>query len=253
MITSKALAQYQAPRELLANKTILISGASDGIGRVAANTFAEYGATVILTGRTMAKLETVYDEIENAGHPQPAIFPMNFESAVEQDYTQLYDVLQAEFQHLDGLLHNAALLGPRTPLAHYPIDTWQTLMQVNVTAPFMLTRALMPLMRNARSASIVFTGSSVGLRGRAYWGAYGVSKAACENLMQTLADELDGTSVRVNSLNPGATRTAMRALAYPAENPDTITAPEAIMNRYLFLLGEDSQGINGQQFAAQLI
>lgn len=246
------LMAYQAKDNLLDDRIIVITGAGDGIGRVAALACAKAGATVVLLGRTLNKLEKVYDEIEAANGPKPAIFPINFESAVEQDYETLTKALSTEFGRIDGLLHNASELGPRTPLVQYNTAAWTRVMQVNVTAPFMLTRALMPLLENSKDASIVFTSSSVGRRGRAYWGAYAVSKGATETLMQTLADEVDGiANIRVNSLNPKATRTKMRATAYPAEDPKTVAAPEEIMGAYLYLLGPDSAGHSGEQFDAR--
>jgi NAD(P)-dependent dehydrogenase (short-subunit alcohol dehydrogenase family) len=240
---------YSAATNLLQDKVIVVTGAGDGIGRVAAKTFAAYGATVVLLGRTMAKLEMVYDEIEAAGQPQPAIYPVNLEGAVEKDYGDMCNALDEAFGRVDGILHNAAELGERTPIASYSIGSWMRTMQVNVNAPFMLTKALLPLLDKAPQASIIFTGSTVGLTGRAYWGGYAASKAAAENLMQILADELQGTSrIRVNSFNPGATRTNMRAAAYPAEDPKSIKTPEALMPAYLYLMGNDSVGVSGQQF-----
>lgn len=243
---------YQAPSDLLQGKVIVVTGAGDGIGKAAAKHYAACGATVILMGRTVKKLEAVYDEIEAAGGPQPAIYPINFEGAKEEDYNELGAVLQKEFGSLDGLLHNASELGPRTPLAQYSTDAWQRILQVNTTAPFLLTKALLPLLDKAEQASIIFTGSSVGYQGRAYWGAYAVSKAAVENMMQIFSAELAETSrIRVNSINPGATRTRMRANAYPAENPSTLKHPDEIMSLYLYLMGKDSVGVTGQQFQAQ--
>lgn len=235
--------------DCLQGKTILVTGAGDGIGRVAAKTFAAHGATVILVGRTLQKLEMVYDEIEAAGHPQAAIYPIDFQIANEQSFIDMCNAISDEFEHLDGLFHNAADLGQRTPIANYAPDVWTRLMQVNVTAPFLLTQAVIPLLERAPNGSIVFTGSSVGYKGRAYWGAYAVSKAAAENLMQTLADELEETTrIRCNSINPGATRTKMRAGAYPAEDPSTVKAPEDLMRDYLYLMSDASVGVNGQQF-----
>ncbi len=233
----------------LENKIILVTGAGDGIGRVAAKTFAAYGATVILVGRTLQKLEMVYDEIEAAGDPQAAIYPIDFQIANEQSFIDMCNAINEEFDHLDGILHNAADLGQRTPIANYAPDVWMRLMQVNVNAPFLLTQAVMPLLERAQNASIVFTGSSVGYKGRAYWGAYAASKAAAENLMQTLADELEETTrIRANSINPGATRTKMRAGAYPAEDPSTIKTPQDLMRDYLYLMSGESVGITGEQF-----
>lgn len=237
----------------LENKIILVTGAGDGIGRVAAKNFAAHGATVILVGRTLQKLEMVYDEIEAAGHPQAAIYPIDFQVANEQAFITMCNAISDEFKHLDGILHNAADLGQRTPIANYAPDVWMRLMQVNVNAPFMLTQAVLPLLERAKNASIVFTGSSVGYQGRAYWGAYAASKAAAENLMQTLADELEETTrIRANSINPGATRTKMRAGAYPAEDPTTIKTPQDLMRDYLYLMGDESVGVTGQQFESSV-
>ncbi len=244
---------YRAPADLLVDRIILVTGAGSGIGRAAALTYAQYGATVILSGRTIKKLEEVYDDIEALGGAQPAIFPVNLEGAVAKDYEDLAQAIETEFGRLDGLLHNASILGHRTPIEHYDADTWNKVLQVNLTAGFLLTRGLMPVMRQAKDASIVFTSSSVGRRGKAYWGAYAVSKFGTEGLMQVLADELtDGEyTIRVNSINPGATRTGMRAMAYPAEDPETLPRPEDIMNLYLYLMGSDSKEITGQMFNAQ--
>ncbi|WP_404363565.1 YciK family oxidoreductase [Marinobacter sp.] len=244
---------YKAPQDLLKNRIILVTGAGSGIGRTAAKTYAAHGATVILLGRTTSKLEAVYDEIEAAGHPQPAIVPLNLEGAAPKDYDEMAMTIEDNFGRLDGLLHNAAILGQRTPVELSSPDIWAQVMQVNAHAPYLLTRALIPLLRQSTDASVIFTSSSVGRKARAYWGAYAVSKFALEGLSQLLADELDDErhNVRVNSLNPGATRTNMRAHAYPAEDPKENPTPEEIMPIYLYLMGRDSQGVTGQQLDAQ--
>ena len=243
---------YQASPDLLAGRIILITGAGDGIGAAAARACAAHGATVILLGRTTRKLEKVYDEIEAAGHPQPAIYPMNLEGAAPKDYEDLATTIEQEFGHLDGLLHNASILGTLTPLGQYDVEQWSKVMQVNLNAPYLMTRACLDLLKKSEDASVIFTSSSVGRQGRAYWGAYGISKAANENMMQTWADELENnTSVRVNTIHPGATRTSMRARAYPGEDPNTLLKPEEILATYLYLLGPDSKGVTGQQFNAQ--
>ncbi len=243
---------YQAPKQLLKDRTIVVTGAGDGIGRCAAISFAAHGATVILLGKTIEKLEAVYDEIENAGYPQAAIYPIHLGGAVMKDYRDLHDTLEKEFGHIDGLLHNASILGDRKPIAQTDSEEWLEVMQVNANATFMMTQALLPLLEKAADASIVFTSSSVGRKGRAYWGPYAVSKFAVEGLMETLADELANTSnIRVNSLNPGATNTGMRHTAYPAEDPSVNPLPQDIMPLYLYLMGKDSQGVNGQALDAQ--
>ncbi|MEZ5529954.1 MAG: YciK family oxidoreductase [Porticoccaceae bacterium] len=243
---------YLAPAGLLAGKVIAVTGAGDGIGAVAAKTFAAHGATVILIGRTVQKLEQVYDDIETAGGPQPGIYPICLNGATEKDYQDMHDRLEETFGKLDGLLHNAGELGQRTPIANYKLDSWQKVMQVNVTAQFLMTKALLPLLEKAERASIIFTTSGVGRVGKPFWGAYAVSKFATEGLCQVLANELEGTSnIRVNCINPGATRTRMRAAAYPAENPSSVKAPQEIMPTYLYLMGDDSLGVNGQSIDAQ--
>lgn len=244
--------EYTPAPNLLAGKTLLVTGAGDGIGRAAAECFAGHGATVILLGRTQEKLEAVYDAIERAGGPQPALFPLDLSTAREDDYASLASAIESTFGRLDGLLHNASVLGERRPVANASWTAWAEVMQVNVNAQFLLTRALLPLLEQAPQASIVMTSSGVGRRGRAYWGAYAVSKFATEGFMQVLADELENTSrVRVNSLNPGATNTAMRRTAYPAEAPTTNPSPEAIMPLYLYLMSDDSAGRTGEAFNAQ--
>ncbi len=249
---SESKKDYQARPDLLKGRIILVTGAGDGVGAAAAKSFAAHGATVILLGRTTRKLEKVYDEIEAAGHPTPAIYPMNLEGASPKDYMDMAETIEIEFGRLDGLLHNASLLGTLTPLSQYNLEQWGKVMQVNLNAPYLMTVACMELLKKSDDASVVFTGSSVGRKGRAYWGAYGISKAAIENMMQIWADELESnTSIRVNSINPGATRTAMRAKAYPGEDPAVNPYPSDIMNAYLYLLGPDSKGITGQQFDAQ--
>jgi len=248
----KIPSNYRPRANLLAGKNILVTGAGDGIGRSAALTYARYGATCLLLGRTGSKLEAVYDEIESAGGPRPAIVEMDLASASEDSYATLASGLAREFSHLDGLLHNAALLGDRRPIQQAGYGNWQAVMQVNVNAQFLLTRYLLPLLQQAPRASIVLTSSSVGRTGRAYWGAYAVSKFATEGFMQVLADELENTSnIRVNSLNPRATNTAMRRAAYPAETPTNNPSPDDIMPAYLFLMGEDSAGITGKAFDAR--
>ena len=243
---------YSARPDLLAGRIILVTGAGRGIGAAAAKTFAAHGATVLLLGKTESNLTTVYDEIEAAGHAQPVVITFDLQSARSEQYAQLAQMIETTFGRLDGLLHNASIIGPRTPLDALPDDEFIQVMQVNVNATFMLTRALLPLLKQAADGSVAFTSSSVGRKGRAHWGAYGVSKFATEGLMQTLADELEGVSaVRSNSINPGATRTAMRAQAYPAEEPGRNPLPEQIMPVYLYLMGLDSIGVNGRALDAQ--
>ncbi len=237
----------------LRDRVILITGASQGIGRAVALSCARHGATVLLLGRNGRNLNEVHTRISREqGEDRAAIVEFDLENAVARDYDALFAAIEARYQRLDGLLHNAGLLGQLAPIEHYDVPTWCSVLQVNVTAAFVLTQILLPLRKRAADASIVFTASSVGRVGRAYWGAYAVSKFAIEGLNEVLAAELSGISrVRVNSLNPGATRTKMRRQAYPAEDPETLPAPEAITHAYLALLGPASRGITGGRFDAQ--
>jgi len=243
---------YRPTSDLLKDRIILITGAGDGIGKAAAKSFAAHGATVVLLGRTIPKLEAVYDEIESSGQPQPAIYPMNLEGAAPKDYQDLADTLDREFGRLDGLLHNAANLGSLTPLEHYDLQLWAQVMQVNLHAPFLLTRTCLPVLRQSPDPSIVFTSSAVGRAGRAYWGPYAISNFALEGMMQVLADELESKpQIRVNSIDPGWVRTAFYTRAYPGRAHDQLPSPEDVMPAYLYLLGPDSRGITGQSLTAQ--
>lgn len=235
----------------LKGKVILVTGAGDGIGKEAALSFARAGATVILLGRTVSKLESVYDEILAAGGAEPAIVPLDLKGATFTHYQGLNATIIEQFGHLDGLLHNASLLGVLSPFEHIDHGNWHDLMQVNVTAQFLLTQALMPALKKAKHASIVFTSSGVGRRGRAFWGPYSVSKFATEGLAQVMADEYEGSNVRINVINPGATRTSMRARAYPAEDRTKLKTPAEIMPTYLYLMSDESLEVNGQSLDAQ--
>jgi NAD(P)-dependent dehydrogenase (short-subunit alcohol dehydrogenase family) len=240
---------YQPATDLLRDRVILVTGATSGLGRAAALACAGHGATVVLLGRQVRALEKVYDAIEAAGGAQPAIYPMNLEGAAPQDYEELAARLGEAFGRLDGLLHNAAMTGPLTPLRLYDPETWGRVLQVNINAPFLLTRACLDLLMAADDASVLFSADSVGRRGKAYWGAYGVSKFALEGLMQVLAAEHEGTtSVRANSLDPGAVRTRGRTALYPGIDPHSLPLPEALMPWYLWLLGPDSRGVTGEAF-----
>ena len=242
---------YQAPTDLLKNKTILITGAGDGIGKAAAKSFAEHGATVILLGKTVSKLEAVYDEIVNAGWPEPAIVPLDLLGATHKNYQDMAATIGSEFGHLDGLLNNASILGKLEPFRQITEKDWQQVMQVNVTSQFYLTQSLLPLLEKAPEASVLFTSSSVGSKGRAFWGTYAVSKFATEGMMQVLADEYENSTVRFNCINPGKTRTNMRASAYPAEDASILKTPEDLMPLYLYLMGGESKGRTGKTFLGE--
>lgn len=242
---------YSYQPNCLADKVILVTGAGDGIGKQAALTYASLGATVILLGKTVSKLEKTYDEIINQGSPEPAIIPLDHRGASKQNYIDMVDTIISQFKHLDGALLNASVLGELTPFSQIHQQTWQDVMQVNVNAQFLLAQALLPAMYKTPSASLVFTTSGVGHQGKAFWGAYSVSKFAVEGMMQVIADEYETTNVRVNAINPGATSTKMRASAYPGENANELATAQNIMPAYVYLMTEDSHEMNGQRVNAQ--
>jgi NAD(P)-dependent dehydrogenase (short-subunit alcohol dehydrogenase family) len=240
-----------APAEL-AGRVIAITGANAGLGRAVSLAAARHGASVVLIGRDTAQLEAVHADITAAAAPEASIALLDLEQALAHDYDALAAALLERYGRLDGLLHSAGLLGTLTPIEHYDVPLWCRVMHVNVTAAFALTQVLLPVLRNSADASVLFTSSSVGRRGRAYWGAYAVSKFALEGLSQVLAGELENlTHVRVNTLNPGKARTAMRRQAYPAEDAATLPEPAQLTAPYLALLGPASRGVTGQAFDAQ--
>ena len=244
--------RYAPEPDCLTDKVVLVTGAGDGIGRAAAKTYATFGAHVVLLGKTRNKLETVFDWIVANTETRPVIVPCDLLGVDETSATDLREAIENDYGRLDGLVHNASVLGPKVPIEHYPPEAWQSAMQVNAYAPFLLTHTLLPLLQGSAGASIVMTSSTVGRQGRAYWGAYAVSKFALEGLMQVLADELEHAGrVRVNSLNPGGTRTAMRRAAYPSEDPQSVPSPETHMDLYVYLMSDDSSGVTGQAFDAR--
>lgn len=246
-LTHDDIRNFQPQPDCLKGKNILVTGAGDGIGRVAALTYAKYGATVLLLGKTTSKLEAVYDEIEAAGGAQPAMMPMNFESVSYNEMQQLAILIQREVGHLDGVLHNASILGVLTPLEMYDPIIFEQVMKVNFNATFMLTQALFPLLQSAQSGSVIFTSSGVGSRPRAFWGAYALSKLAVEGMSDIFTQETQKTTaLRFNCINPGATRTQMRAAAYPSENPNTLLTPNELMNGYVALMTDEAAGVKGQ-------
>jgi NAD(P)-dependent dehydrogenase (short-subunit alcohol dehydrogenase family) len=244
-----SLGDWQPPPDLLQARVILVTGAANGIGKAVARDMAAHGATTVLLDRDVKGLEHTYDEIVAAGHPQPAIYPMDLQGAAPDDYQQLAATLEDEFGHLDGLVHNAAQLGALVPFANFDHELWFHTLQANLNAPYLMTSACLGLLNASKDASILFTSDAVGRHGKAYWGAYAVSKAGLEAFMQILADELEAnTTIRVNSIDPGPVRTTLRRTAYPAEKSNTLNAPADVTRPFLYLTGPDSGGITGQQF-----
>lgn len=243
---------YEPRTDLLRDKVILITGAGDGIGKICARTYAQYGAKVILCGRTLGKLEALYDEIIALECPEPVLLPVDLATGQSEHYQKIAAGVINQFKELHGLVNNASVLGSKVPLLEYSQSEFTEVLQVNLISVFFLTQALMPALAAAENASVIMTSSGVGRAVRPYWGAYSVSKFGVEALSGIWAAETENTSkVRINSLDPGATRTGMRSKAFPAEDPSTLAGPEDLMPTYLYLMGDDSIGITGQQFSAQ--
>ncbi len=244
--------QFKPEAGSFAGRVILITGASSGLGRALAIECARAGASVILSGRNGAKLERVYDDIEALGAPQPAIAMLELATATAVDYDSLASIIDGEFGKLDGLVHAAGLLGDRTPLEQYDVPTWCKVLHVNLTAPFILTQVLLPTLRKSADASIIFVSSGVVRNPRPFWGAYAVAKTGLESVRIMLSQEIEGEpNIRVNSVNPGRMRTAMRAAAYPAEDPNTLPTPQSVSGIFLYLLSAQGRGVDGEYFDAQ--
>ncbi|XOV78250.1 MAG: YciK family oxidoreductase [Aestuariibacter sp.] len=242
---------FETSSDELKGKTILVTGAGDGIGKCAAVTYAKLGAKVILLGRTVKKLEAVYDEVVKHGDNNCAIIPLDLQGATPKHYSDMAQTISDQFTKLDGVLFNASLLGNIQPFTQISEKEFHEVMQVNLNSAFFMTQALIPVLKQAEAASVIYTTSTVGHQGRAYWGTYAISKFATEGMMQVLADEFSNSDMRFNCINPGRTRTAMRAKAYPAEDASTLKTPEDIMPLYCYLMSDQSKACNGQMLDAQ--
>ena len=243
---------YQVTKGELADKVILVTGANRGFGRAMTLDLAKAGATVIMLGRDLGSLESVYDEVVDLGYQEPVLYPLDLEGATPEHYEQLQANLLENFDQLDGLIHNASIIGTMMPIEQYDIKLWYSTMQINVNAVFMLTQFLIPVLNKSDDARILFLSSSVGRSARAYWGAYGVSKFAIEGLSKTLSEELEKTNIRVNSLDPKRMRTKMRQTAYPAENVENNPTPESISPVIVYLMSESTKALNGEQLTLEL-
>jgi len=245
-MNTEALLNYQPADGLLKDRVILVTGASDGIGRALSIAAAKLGATVVLLSKTISKLEKVYDEIEANGSPQPAIYPMNFEGATVRDYHDLAENIQQQLGRLDGLVNNAGWVGAITPFTQLSPEMYQQVMTINLHAPFLLTQACLPLLQQAQDASIVFSTHACN---RAYWGAFGVAKSGQQGLLQILAHEYSGENpVRVNGVDTGPVNTQMRRQHYPGEDWSKLPLPEDVIAPYLYLLGSDGSEMSGKNF-----
>ncbi len=248
----KDITKINFPSNLLKGKTIVISGSGSGIGRQVAKSFSKFGADLILFSKSEEKLESLFDELNKDYSNNVIIQPLDLETAEEKDYEKIFRAIRDDYPKIDGLINNAGILGEKKSLEQYSYVSWKNVLKVNLDASFLMTKSLMPLLRKSDNSSIIFTSSGVGRKGKAYWGAYSISKFATEAMMQILSQELQNTSrVRVNCINPGAVRTKMRESAYPAENPKKNPPPIEIVEAYLYLMSDMSLEINGQSIDAQ--
>lgn len=243
---------YLPRSDLLAGRVILVTGASSGLGRAASLAYARHGATVALLARDADRLETVYDEIVASGGAEPAMFPYDLAAADDRSLETLAGTIAHHLKRLDGVLHSAHQFYNLTPLELQTLEQWQTLMRVNLIAPFALTRACLPLLKQAPDASVVFTGETHGHHPSAYWGGYAVAKSGLETLTRVWADELTSNeALRVNTLIPGQVATTLRTRTHPGLSPETLTSIDSLMPWYLYLMGEDSRSVRGQIIECQ--
>jgi NAD(P)-dependent dehydrogenase (short-subunit alcohol dehydrogenase family) len=240
---------YKVKQNELNSKVILVTGANKGFGLAISMDLAKAGATVIMLGRDLSSLEYAYDAVVDAGYKEPILYPLDLEGASPENYQELQDNIIEKFNRLDGLIHNAAILGTQMPIDQYDIKLWYSTLQINLSAPFMLTQFLIPALKKSDDARILFLSSSVGRKARAYWGAYSVSKFGLEGLAMTLSEELEKTKIKVNTINPGKMRTEMRRTAYPAEDVSTLPKPEEKSSVIVYLLSKEAERINGEQLS----
>ncbi|WP_006788776.1 SDR family NAD(P)-dependent oxidoreductase [Thiorhodospira sibirica] len=243
MITAEQLLAYRPTDLLLQDRVILITGAAMGMGRALSLACAAQGATVILLDKVIRELKAVYDAIEVAGSPQPAIYPLNFEGATAKDYQDLANTLGEQFGRLDGVVHNAAWIGALTPLRLYEVEMWSRTLMVNLHAPFLLSQAVLPLLEKAADPAMVFSTHDCQ---KAYWGAFGVAKAGQDGLLKILAHEYqDQPRIRINGVDTGPIKSALRAEHYPGEDADALPSPEERIWPYLYFLGPDAGHTTG--------
>ena len=231
------------------DKIVLITGANRGFGLAITMDLARAGATVIMLGRDLGSLEYAYDAVVDAGLTEPILYPLDLEGATPENYQELQDNILSQFGKLDGVVHNASILGAQMPIEQYDIKLWYSTLQINLSAPFMLTQFLIPALSKSNDARVIFMSSTVGREARAYWGAYSVSKFGIEGFAKTLSEELEKTHISVNTVNPGKMRTEMRRSAYPAENSSKVPLPEEKSQAIVYLLSSLSPKINGEQLS----
>lgn len=242
---------YQAPANLLQGRTLLVTGAGQGLGRAAALAYARHGATVILLGRAVAKLEKVYDEIVAAGGAQPAIFPMDLAAASDQDYAAMAQAIDFQIGCLDGILHCATAFEALAPQHLETLESWQRLFRVNAAAPAAINRACSPFLEASEHGAVILVGETHGHAPAAYWGGFAVSKAALEAYFKVQADEWADKPMRINLLIPGPTNTPQRARTHPGEDKASMPQAQDLLPHLLYLIGPEGAGTRGQTVMCQ--
>ncbi len=232
----------------LKEKVALVTGGSRGIGKAVAAAYAREGAEVVVTARDLGSLEAAAKEIRNSGG---RVVALQADVANRHQVKDLAKEINRRFGRLHVLLNNASFLGPRVPILEYPEEEWEAVMAVNLNGPFFVIKACLPLMTAGGEGSIINVSSGVGRIGKARWGAYAASKFGLEGLTQILAAELQPLHIRVNAVNPGGTRTTMRAAAYPEEDPLTLPSPEEITPVFVYLASDASRDVTGQSLEAR--
>jgi len=240
---------YEINEGDLEGKVILVTGANRGFGLAMTMDLSKAGATVIMLGRDLGSLEYAYDVVIDKGFQEPILYPLDIEGATPENYQSLQDDIFNQFEKLDGLIHNAAILGTMMPVDQYDIKLWYSTLQINLNGPFMMTQFLIPLLNKSDDARILFLSAEQGREAKAYWGAYGVSKFAVEGFSKTLSEELEKTNIRVNTLDPGVMRTEMRRAAYPAEDTTKTPLPESKSPAIVYLMLPVSSKYNGKKLA----
>ena len=228
-------------KDFLKDKNILVTGASRGIGRAIAIGLSEYGANIIMLAKNENRLDQIYDEIKTNGETNPLIIKCDLNTLDENKAQEIANVISRDYGHLDALINNAAILEKMSLIEDYDLQSWEKVLKTNLTSGFLLSKYTIPLMQLSSTPRIIFTSSSVAKKGKAYWGAYSVSKAGIKVLAEILNDELESISnFKIFNFNPKATHTDMRSIAYPAEDPASIKKPNELIKYYLWMLSQES-------------
>jgi NAD(P)-dependent dehydrogenase (short-subunit alcohol dehydrogenase family) len=243
------LARVETPspaENALRERVVLVTGVSGGLGRASAISCARAGATVVLAGRKVRPLEALYDELEALGAPKPAIYPINLEGATPDDHANLANAIEAQCGRLDAIVHAAVHFDGLRPVDQIKPTDWMRTQQVNLNAPFLLTQACLPLLRQRVDAAVVFVLDDPQRVGKAYWGAYGVAKAALGAFASILHEENENGPVRIHALLPAPMRTALRRLAYFGENTLERDLPDEAGAASAYLASPASAALRGK-------